>query len=73
MKVIPSSPVAHFPRFSKLDGVIQHVEGELVHSLVILSQFLNHPFDEKMNYSRLPLTTYHLPPGSTLGLDIVVP
>ena len=22
--------------------------------------------------SRLPLTTYHLPPGSTLGLDIVV-
>ena len=28
MKVIPSSPVAHFPRFFKLDGVIQHVEGE---------------------------------------------
>ena len=25
MKVIPSSPVAHFPRFFNLDGVVQHV------------------------------------------------
>ena len=26
MKVIPSSPVAHFPGFFNLDGVVQHVK-----------------------------------------------
>ena len=26
MKVIPSSPVAHFLRFFNLDGVVQHVK-----------------------------------------------
>ena len=44
MKVIPSSPVAHFPRFFKLDGVVQHIEGEhhqlYLYSLTILLSHL---------------------------------
>ena len=40
MKVIPSSSVAHFPRFFKLNGVVQHAEGEhhqlFLYSLTLL-------------------------------------
>ena len=45
MKVIPSSPVAYFTPFVKLDGVVQNVEGEH-HQLYRLRKQTSRPFYE---------------------------